>query len=177
MKRFNLMVVIFLILYYLQSYAVNNIQATHIKKRDEYYMQMAIQIAKHNPKAPFGAVIVNNKTDEVLAEGLNANNINPTFHGEIVAINNCIKKYPHIDWSKVTLYTTAEPCPMCQYAVIWAGISRVVFATSIGYVKSHGWNQVDITASQINSKAPFYKGTLTGGVLADKTDTLFNKLY
>jgi tRNA(Arg) A34 adenosine deaminase TadA len=147
----------------------------HAASKDEYYMQLAIQQAKHNPKAPFGAVIVDNKTGKVIAEGVNASNVNPTLHGEIVAINDCLKKHPHINWSNVTLYTTGEPCPMCQSAIIWAGISRVVFATSIDYLKTHGWNQIDISASQVNDKASFYKGTLTGGVLADKTNVLFNR--
>lgn len=138
-------------------------------------MQIALALAKHNPQAPFGAVIVDNQTGEIIAQGLNASRINPTFHGEMVAINDCAKKHPHVDWSKVTLYTTAEPCSMCQSAIIWAGISRVVFATSIDYLLTHGWDQIEIPAAEVNHKAPFYKGTLTGGILADKTNVLFNK--
>lgn len=167
-------IIIFFMLYCLPCYAAD-IQDHKKQRDDEYYMQMAFQLAKHNPKAPFAAIIVDNKTGKVLATGLNADNINPTFHGEIVAINNCIKKYPHIDWSKTTLYTTGEPCPMCQSAIIWAGVSRVVFATPIEYLKTHGWNQIDIPAAEVNKKATFYKGTLTGGILAEKTNTLFNE--
>lgn len=155
--------------------ATANAAAPGKKMPDEYYMEKALQIAKHNSKAPFGAVIVDNQTGKILAEGLNASTINPTFHGEMVAINQFAKKYPHADWSKVTLYTTAEPCSMCQSAIIWAGISRVVFATSIDYLKTHGWNQIDLSAADVNKKAGFYKGTLTGGVLADKTNVLFNR--
>ena len=154
---------------HLQCFAVNT------KKSDEYYMQMAINLAKNNPKAPFAAIIVNNETGEILSKGLNASIINPTFHGEMVAINQCVKKYPNVDWSKVTLYTTAEPCPMCQSAVVWANISRVVFATSTDYLSSHGWNQIHIHASEINAKSTFYKGTITGGMLADEANLLFFK--
>lgn len=144
-------------------------------KSDAYYMGLAIEIAKHNPKAPFGAVIVDNKTGEILAEGLNASSINPTFHGEMVAINNCVKNHPHVDWSNATLYTTAEPCSMCQSAIIWAGISRLVFATSLDSLKQMGWQQIDIPSRYVNKKAPFYKGSVTGGVLAEEADLLFNK--
>ncbi len=142
---------------------------------DETYMQAAIEMAKKNLHAPFGAVIVDNKTGEILARGVNASSVNPTFHGEMVAINNFAKKYPHADWSNVTLYTTAEPCSMCQSAIVWAGISRMVFATSMEYLMSHGWGQIAITSAKVNSKASFYKGTITGGVLAEKTNLLFNK--
>ena len=151
MLRGNIMIklktiaTIFLILTYLHCFAVTT------KSSDEDYMQMAINLAKNNPKAPFAAIIVDNVTGKVLSEGLNASKINPTFHGEMVAINNCIKKHPNVDWSKVTLYTTAEPCSMCQSAIVWAKIPRVVFATSLEYLTSHGWNQINIHASEINN--------------------------
>jgi tRNA(adenine34) deaminase len=174
MKKFHFIFLIFCMLCCLRCSAVNN-NIEDAKKKDEYYMQIAMQLAKHNSKAPFAALIIENKTGKILAEGLNASTKNPTFHGEMVAINDCIKKHPHVDWSKVTLYTTGEPCSMCQSAIIWAGISRVVFATSLEYFRTHGWKQIDIKASDINKKAPFYKGTITGGILAEKTDVLFNK--
>jgi len=146
----------------------------HIKS-DEHFMQLAITQGKKNPQFPFGAVIVDKKSGKVLATGVNASNQSPTFHGEIVAINNCARLHPHLDWSKVTLYTTAEPCPMCQSAIIWAHIPHVVYATSIDYLSSHGWDQIQIGSKAVNKRAPFYKGTILGGVLASKTDPLFNK--
>lgn len=147
-----------------------------VLSKDEYYMRMAIKVAKQNPRKPFGAVIVDNKTGKILASGVNSAAINPTYHGEMVAINNCAKKYPHLDWKNVTLYTTAEPCPMCQSAIVWARISRMVFGTSMEYLIAHGVGQIKIHAAEINSKASFYKGTITGGVLANETNKLFKKL-
>ena len=164
----------FLIMSYSQCFAANTNLNQH-KKSDEYYMKIAIHLARSNPNAPFAALIVDNETGEVLATGLNASKVNPTFHGEMVAINNCNKKHPHVDWSKVTLYTTAEPCSMCQSAVVWAKIPRVVFATSFDYLISHGWDQINIHASEINKRSPFYKGTITGGVLASESNPLFDR--
>jgi tRNA(adenine34) deaminase len=151
-------------------YAADPELGNGVKKHDKDYMGIALQLTK--PNQPFSALIVDNETGKILAQGLGTR-INPTFHGEVVAINNLIKDYPHIDRNKVTLYTTAEPCPMCQSAIIWASISRTVFGTSIQYLKKQGWNQIDINAATIINKAPFYKGSLTGGILADKTDKLF----
>jgi tRNA(adenine34) deaminase len=37
----------------------------------ERYMRRAIEVARGNPEAPFGAVIVDQGTGEVFAEGLN----------------------------------------------------------------------------------------------------------
>lgn len=154
---------------------IQSVCAMTTMNTDEYYMQRAITIAKNNPDAPFAAVIVDNQTGKILAEGLNNSSMNPTFHGEIVAINNFMAKHPEFDRSKLSLYTTAEPCPMCQSAIIWAKIPRVVFATSIDYLMSQGWNQITIRASEINNNSPFYKGTLKGGVLAEKTNILFQQ--
>lgn len=175
MNKFIISMIIFFTMSGLQCFAANTSQP-QTKKPDEYYMQIAIDLAKSNPNAPFAALIVDNKTGEILSKGLNASKVNPTFHGEMVAINNCVKAHPHVDWSQVTLYTTAEPCSMCQSAVVWAKIPRVVFATSFEYLISHGWNQINIRASEINNRASFYKGTITGGVLASKSNILFNKL-
>ena len=66
---------------------------------------------------PFGAVIVDSTTGDVVARGHNRSKENPTFHGEIDAINRCAAEHPGIDWSKLVTYTTAEPCPMCQSAM------------------------------------------------------------
>lgn len=145
-------------------------------KDDAYYMRMAIKVAKQNPQAPFGALIVDNKTGKILAEGLNAvhQKHNPTLHGEMVVINNYAKQYPHVDWKNVTLYTTCEPCPMCQTAIIWAGIPRVVFGTSIKFLGENGWEPFDLTAEEVNRRASaFYHGTITSGVLANETNPLF----
>lgn len=62
---------------------------------------------------------------------------------------------------------------MCQSAIIWAGIPRVVFGTSIKHLKKYGWKQIDLPAAEVNKKSSFYKGTLTGGVFSEKTDLLF----
>lgn len=178
MKKYTSVLFIFLAIFSFPSFSDVSVQKKPDSqlKSDEYYMQIAIDLAKKNPQAPFGAVIVDNLTGKILAEGLNASAINPTFHGEMVAINNCAAKHPHLDWSKVTLYTTAEPCSMCQSAIVWANIPRVVYATSIGYLMSHGWNQINIPSAEINKQSSFYKGTITGGILADKSNPLFNNL-
>lgn len=86
---------------------------------DEAHIRYLIALANAtNPGAPFAASIVDRSTNTVLCTGVNSNteNGNPTYHGEIVAINNCSTLH---GWNRTaarnyTLYTTAESCPMCQ---------------------------------------------------------------
>ena len=55
-------------------------------------------------------------------------NNDPTSHAEIVAIRNACSKLGTHDLSGCTLYTSAEPCPMCLSAIIWANIKEVYYA-------------------------------------------------
>jgi tRNA(Arg) A34 adenosine deaminase TadA len=137
------------------------------------YMQRAIELARRNPAAPFGALLVDSQSGQVVAEGLNRWQENPFWHGEIDAINRCAREYPEIDWSVLRLYTTAEPCCMCQGAVLWAGIPEVVFGTSIRTLQRLGWKQIDILAKEVAKRAGFARCTLIGGVLESDCDALF----
>ena len=140
---------------------------------DERYMRMAIQLAGNVPKYPFGALLVDQKKALVIAEGWNRSTLNPTWHGEMDAINKCAASDPKIDWSKLTLYTTAEPCAMCQGAVAWSGISRVVFGSSIPFLKTLNWWAIDIRADEVARRSQFRTCTVVGGVLEEECNKLF----
>ncbi|MDP1563934.1 MAG: hypothetical protein Q8M16_21340 [Pirellulaceae bacterium] len=67
----------------------------------EQYMQRAIVLAANVPDFPFAALIVNRDNGTILAEGWNKAAINPTFHGEIDAINQLVVTSPEIDRNKL----------------------------------------------------------------------------
>lgn len=136
-------------------------------------MRLAIEIGKRNPVAPFGAVIVRRADGAVSASGLNDSRANPTLHGEIVAIDDYVARHGNRGWGEQILYTTAEPCPMCMSALVWAGIGGVVYGTSIERLRQVGFHQIGIAAASVIAAAPFYHGGLRGGVLAAETDALF----
>src|SRR5437773_1325994 len=98
--------------------------------RHERFMRRAIELAAKVPDLPFGAVIVDRECGEIVAEGWNKSSLNPTWHGEIDAINQLATAHAEMDRNRLVLYTTAEPCPMCQGAILWSGIETVVFGTS-----------------------------------------------
>ena len=136
-------------------------------------MRLAIAAARGNPAYPFGAVIVRAMDRQVLASGVNKTADNPTFHGEIVAINDYVARHGNSGWREVILYTTGEPCPMCMGAMIWAGLGGVVWGTSIEKLREAGINQIIIPATTVIGASPFYNGEILGGVLKAETDALF----
>jgi guanine deaminase len=80
---------------------------------------------------PFGSVVV--KNGEVVGRGHNevVKRRDPTCHGEVMAIRDACKKLGTYDLSGCELYTTAEPCPMCAGAIMWANISKVWYGCTV----------------------------------------------
>lgn len=141
----------------------------------ERYMSRAIELAGKVPDLPFGAVIVDRATGNILSEGWNKTSVNPTWHGEIDAINTLASSDVSIKGKSLILYTTAEPCPMCQAAILWTGIEMVVFGTSIRSLQRLGWRQIDILADEVVRRSPAWKCTLIGGVMEQECDALFER--
>ncbi len=139
----------------------------------EGFMRLAIEEGHRNPAYPFGAVIVRPETGEVMARGVNSSRENPILHGEIACMNDYVRQRGNQGWTPLVLYTTAEPCPMCMSALVWAGIGGVVFGTSIDGLRRAGINQISIAAKTVVDASSFYRGMLLGGVLQSETDRLF----
>lgn len=144
----------------------------------ESYMRELIKLGKEkNPHFPFAAMIIENKTGKILCEGVFDPSVNRTYHGELVAINNCVAKYPNLDWSNTILITNAEPCAMCTGAIIWTGIPKIVYGSSVPFFIEHQMTQINVRAEYVIKNSAFYKGTVVGGVLHEETDQLFADAY
>src|SRR5262245_52656569 len=50
----------------------------------------------------------------------------PTAHAETVALRDACRALGNLELPGSTCYTTMEPCPMCCWAIVVAGIERVV---------------------------------------------------
>lgn len=101
-----------------QSRSVAYVPAAHLPE-DEHaihrrHMSVAIDLAETVPFS-FGVVIVDRARQRIVAKGANAGAENPIFHGEIMAIINCAKANPDVKWEDLTIYSSGEPCPMCQW--------------------------------------------------------------
>lgn len=102
---------------------------------DKQFMARAIELSERtslidSAGGAFGAVIV--QDGSIIGEGANrvvAEN-DPTWHGEMEAIRNACKATNSFKLRDATLYTSAEPCPMCMAAAYWAGIKNIFYAST-----------------------------------------------
>ncbi len=110
---------------------------------DKRFMSRAIELSEKTSMVDsaggvFGTVIVQN--GQIIGEGANrvvAEN-DPTWHGEIQAIREACKKVGSFKLTGATLYTSAEPCPMCAAAAYWAGIERIFYASTCEDAAEYG---------------------------------------
>ncbi|WDF67073.1 nucleoside deaminase [Sphingobacterium oryzagri] len=100
----------------------------------EKFMKQAIALSEQNLKTlhggPFGCVVV--RDGKVLSAESNSvtADCDPTAHAEINAIRKAAKKIGKADLSGCTLYTSAEPCPMCLSAIYWSNITEVYYGNT-----------------------------------------------
>ncbi|KHN97971.1 nucleoside deaminase [Metarhizium album ARSEF 1941] len=149
------------------------------------------------PMQAFGTVVVNHTAGglgELVCVGANdVQSGNPTLHGEMAAIGNCsaILTDPNgryklsgrealKAWAELTLYTNAEPCPMCASAIRWAGFREVVFGSSIESLRARHWRIMTLPAEELfkyTTDLPAGRTAIVGGVLANETDPYFSWQY
>lgn len=137
------------------------------------FMAKAIEAASSNPITPYGAIIVYDDR-EILLQSVNDAQNNPLMHGELSVIHTLFNNGFSGDRSKLSLYTTAEPCPMCSSAIYWAMIPKIIYGTSIPFLHELFGRQIQVRASEIFSKTPdFYSCNLIGGIMESECNQLF----
>ena len=109
----------------------------------ERFMARAIELSYQaaivdSSGGAFGTVIV--KDGKIIGEGRNCvvSQKDPTWHGEIEAIRNACKAVDSFSLEGATLYTSAEPCPMCLGATYWAGIKTLYYAAQVEDALKYG---------------------------------------
>ena len=103
----------------------------------EKFMEMALveaRAALGRNEFPVGCLMVSG--GEVVAKGRRQNSqffdsqqsANELDHAEIVALRNLLDTAPDADRSKITVYTTMEPCLMCFSTLLLNNIQTIVYA-------------------------------------------------
>jgi guanine deaminase len=113
---------------------------------NEYHKQFirrAIELSakaalEYSTGGAFGAVIV--KDGKIISEGMNrvVASHDPTWHGEMEAIRLACITLKSFKLTGCTLYTSAEPCPMCMATCYWAGIDQVFYAATVHDAMKYG---------------------------------------
>jgi len=103
----------------------------------EPYMRLCLKlagIARERGEVPVGSVIVLDGC--VIAEGIEGVRAQHDIacHAEMEAIRRACKILQTRDLPGCTLYTSAEPCFMCSYAIRACRIGSVVFGASVNTV-------------------------------------------
>jgi tRNA(Arg) A34 adenosine deaminase TadA len=120
-----------------------------VTEQDLVFLRQAIELARaarNDGRHPFGALIVNERGETVVAARNNAVRPkgDPTQHAEMLACGQAAQLLSEEALARCTLYTSTEPCAMCAGAIYWIGVGRVVFALPetglMRYTGSHDEN-------------------------------------
>jgi len=91
---------------------------------NEDYMKLALEEAETTvteENAPFGVIVVDDKGKVATRDHDRVKELtDPTAHGEINAIRKLCKELGSLTLSKMTFYTTSEPCPTCLSSCVKA---------------------------------------------------------
>ena len=98
------------------------------------------RIALANGDTPVGSLVVHKR--KIIGEGFEAvkKHMDVSGHAELIAVRNACSALQTFDLSGCTLYSTAEPCFMCSYAVRQTRISHVIIGRptpTVGGISSH----------------------------------------
>lgn len=150
------------------------------------FMRLAVSEAMAAQKAgdyAIGAVIV--LDGAVIASSGNRIKLDcdPTQHAEMSALRQACKVLGSRHIPGAVLYTTAEPCPMCSAAAIWARLSGIVSGSTITdmtefrarYGNSDwSWRTIDLAAQVVLDQGD-PQLFLIEGFLREECQTLFHR--
>ncbi|MEY8566785.1 nucleoside deaminase [Corynebacteriaceae bacterium 7-707] len=105
-----------------------------ISDRDRGFLRMAVSLARearHAGDEAFGTVLVG-PGDTVLFTDRNrvVTGASPLLHPEFTAAEWAVANLSSSERARCTVYTSGEHCPMCAAAHGWAGLGRIVYASS-----------------------------------------------
>jgi tRNA(Arg) A34 adenosine deaminase TadA len=86
---------------------------------------------------PFGAILVDAKGRTLYEDHNRVTDDDRTLHAEMGIVRWAVANMAPVHRIRATVYTSCEHCPMCAGAHAWAGLGRIVYATSCAQLT--GW--------------------------------------
>lgn len=142
---------------------------------NEDHMRVALEAAvtsRERGEFPFGAVITQNGKIVAVAENGEHRKADVTAHAEMMAISEMCWKLGRRDLSDCTIYSSAEPCPMCSAAIFQSNIPRVAFGLYREDLP-HLFRRRKIRIAQLAEDWD-YKPEVIGGVLREDAVKAFD---
>lgn len=145
-------------------------------KEYKSHMKVAIDEAKISlceGNHGFGAVIISDGKIISQSHDKEETENDPTFHAELDAIRIASQKLKR-KLSGCSIISTHEPCPMCASAIVWSGISEVVYGHSIADSINEGRKRINIKCKEIFEKADANINVVEG-ILKKECAVLYNE--
>jgi tRNA(Arg) A34 adenosine deaminase TadA len=104
-----------------------------VSQVDLQHLRRCVELARtalENGHGPFGAVLVGAKGQRLYEDHNRVTDYDPTLHAELNVVRWVVANLAPVHRIRATVYTSCEQCPMCAAAHAWAGLGRIVYATS-----------------------------------------------
>ncbi|EEA28114.1 hypothetical protein TMatcc_003581 [Talaromyces marneffei ATCC 18224] len=133
-----------------------------LSANDINYLRRCVVLAREALEAgdaPFGSVLVN-AAGEIIKEDRNrvVTQADVTWHPEFTLAGWAQKNLTQTERAAATVYTSGEHCPMCATAHAYAGLGRIVYASSsaqlVQWRVELGINPGPVVPLSINQVAP-----------------------
>jgi len=104
-----------------------------ITEMDMKHLRRCVELARTALEAgdePFGSVLISADGDVLMEDHNHVAGGDHTQHPEFAIARWAAQNMSPEDRSRATVYTSGEHCPMCAAAHGWAGLGRIVYASS-----------------------------------------------
>ena len=143
----------------------------------EVYMRAALaeaEAAFAMGEVPIGAVVVDDRTGEIVARGHNMREAwkDATAHAEIIAVRAACRVLDRWRLSDCSLYVTVEPCPMCAGALLMSRVDRLFYGVPDS--KAGGCESLFNIVSHPRLN---HRMEVTAGILEEECQALLKKFF
>jgi len=111
-------------------------------ERDRTHLRRCVELAEEALLAgdqPFGSVLVDGSGTALAEDRNRVSGGDPTQHPEFALARLSTGLLAPAERAAATVYTSGEHCPMCAAAHAWAGLGRIVYASSTAQLRT--WHQ------------------------------------
>lgn len=136
--------------------------------QDDEIMQLALRYAikaGERGDTPTASVIARNGQILSIGENEIRSSGDCTAHAEVSAIRRALEKHGPGATHGAVCYTTMEPCPMCAWALVEAGIERIVLGARHRQLGRKDYGNYSLESLYASTGRPMM---ITEGVLAEE---------